>query len=457
MSYPIDLRKCAEHLSGVVKFATVSNACEAEIDFAPFFEMHKYLEEAYPLVHKHLHKEIIGKAALLYTWKGTGKSGVSPLLFMAHQDVVPEGDHDKWKYPPYGGVIEDDFVWGRGSGDCKSKMIACFEVIEHLLSEGYQPDYDIYMAFGYNEEVSGGDAPSAAWLCGKALQDRGVRIGMSLDEGGGVRSGKKSGIDATMCAIGVAEKGYADFEIYRLDPGGHSSKPHKDGALDYVAKAILAIAQNQYPFRLIESVKVRYELCAPYMKAQDPELAELFGDMEANWDKIVPIIETRSDLAPLFHTTMVPTMAYGSAQANILPERAGIIVNCRLLAGDTLESVKAHIESILPEGMAVQLLKGNDPSPVSSVDTDCARLLEKISQEMFGEDIFLMPDITAGGTDSKYMYDFCDNVYRFTPFYATRPAVGGGAHAVNETCDARALVKAVEFYVELIKRYGQLG
>jgi len=454
MSYPIDVAKFAEHLSGVVQFPTVSNAKEEEIDFQPFYDMHKYLEEAYPLVHATCEKEIVGKAALLYRWKGTGKSNAKPLLLMAHQDVVPEGDHDKWIHPPYSGHIEDDFVWGRGSGDCKSKMIVYLETVEHLISEGYQPDYDIYMAFGYNEEVSGGNAPDAAWLCGKALHDRGVHLGLSLDEGGGIRDGRKTGIEGTICSIGVAEKGYADFEIYRLDPGGHSARPHKDGALDFVAKAILAIAENQYPYRITEAVKRRYELVAPYMMKHDPELAELFMDVEGNWDKLVPIIDSRPDLAPHFHTTMVATMAYGSAQANILPERAGITVNCRLLEGDTVESVKAYIESFMPEGVIVELLKGNDPSPVSSVDNECGRLIEQISKELYGEDVFLLPEVGAGGTDARYMYDFCDNVYRFVPSYGARPAKGG-AHAVNEACDVRALAEAPKFYIELFNRYGK--
>lgn len=177
-------------------------------------------------------------------------------------------------------------------------------------------------------------------------------------------------------------------------------------------------------------------------------------DVEANWDKLVPIIDSRSDLAPHFHTTMVATMAYGSAQANILPERAGIVVNCRLLAGDTVESVKAHLESIMPEGVCVELLKGNDPSPVSSVDTDCGRLIEQISKELYGEDVFILPEVSAGGTDARYMYDFCDNVYRFVPSYGARPTMGG-AHAVNEACDARALAEAPKFYIELFKRYGK--
>ena len=90
----------AEHLAGAVRFATVSNADHSLTDYTKFDAFHEYLKETYPLVHKHLTLEHTDQAGLLYHWKGTGKSGAAPLLLMAHQDVVPEGDLEKWTYPP---------------------------------------------------------------------------------------------------------------------------------------------------------------------------------------------------------------------------------------------------------------------------------------------------------------------------------------------------------------------
>lgn len=98
--HTIDPQISAEHLAGAVRFATVSNADNSLTDYTKFDAFHEYLKETYPLVHKHLTLEHTGQAGLLYHWKGTGKSGAAPLLLMAHQDVVPEGDLEKWTYPP---------------------------------------------------------------------------------------------------------------------------------------------------------------------------------------------------------------------------------------------------------------------------------------------------------------------------------------------------------------------
>ncbi|MBS9780370.1 MAG: succinyl-diaminopimelate desuccinylase [Moraxellaceae bacterium] len=59
-------------------------------------------------------------------WSRRGKE--QPLIcFVGHTDVVPTGDLDKWKYPPFQPTIADGFLWGRGSADMKTG-IACFVV-----------------------------------------------------------------------------------------------------------------------------------------------------------------------------------------------------------------------------------------------------------------------------------------------------------------------------------------
>ena len=173
--HTIDPQISAEHLAGAVRFATVSNADNSLTDYTKFDAFHEYLKETYPLVHKHLTLEHTGQAGLLYHWKGTGKSGAAPLLLMAHQDVVPEGDLEKWTYPPYSGTIADGKIWGRGSSDCKSNLIGQLEAVEALLEKGYEPDYDLYLSYGYMEEVAGGKIP-AETLRGTGISKTGRMI-----------------------------------------------------------------------------------------------------------------------------------------------------------------------------------------------------------------------------------------------------------------------------------------
>lgn len=258
--HTIDPQISAEHLAGAVRFATVSNADNSLTDYTKFDAFHEYLKETYPLVHKHLTLEHTDQAGLLYHWKGTGKSGAAPLLLMAHQDVVPEGDLEKWTYPPYSGTIADGKIWGRGSSDCKSNLIGQLEAVEALLEKGYEPDYDLYLSYGYMEEVAGGKIPA------ETLRGTGIHFGAVLDEGGGVRPGSDYGIDEKgLCTIGLCEKGYVDFELSYTAKGGHSSRPGENFATTMIAKALIAIQENPMPYRVTDTIRRRFEVLAPYM------------------------------------------------------------------------------------------------------------------------------------------------------------------------------------------------
>ena len=80
----------------------------------------------------------VSEFSLLLKWKASADER-RPALFISHQDVVDAGPESRWTHPPYGGIIEDGFVWGRGALDVKVTMTAMLEAIDHLLSEGYTP------------------------------------------------------------------------------------------------------------------------------------------------------------------------------------------------------------------------------------------------------------------------------------------------------------------------------
>ncbi len=440
-----DKKKYAEHLSGMVKFPTVSNVDPDKLPTEEFLKMHQYLEEIYPLVHQHLTKEVMGKCGLVFHWKGTGKSGKLPILFCAHQDVVPEGDWNNWKYPPFSGHIDEEGVmWGRGSGDCKMTLMAEMEAVEALLAEGYTPDYDIYMAFGYNEEIMGGPG-AACQIIADEFAKRGIRFGLVLDEGGGVADTPGGKI----ASINVGEKGYADYEFWVEDGGGHAAMPPEHNALGKLGKAMYDLECNPMPLKLVDSVIQMFKAQAPITAGR---MGELKADPAANWEELKQIcIDTREN-NQFFRTTTTPTMAQGSAQANILPEKASVITNSRLLPGDTLEELEAHFKAVLPEYVHFRLAKGHNPPSISRTDSTGFKVVTKVVRELHGDDVTIVPGLVAGGTDSRYYCPLSDSVYRFVGGKASSRV--GGVHAVNEHIDTEVLDSNVEFFVRIIESYG---
>src|SRR4030042_2862245 len=170
----MDVNRAAEHLAAAIRFKTISHQDQSKLDRREFTALHSYLRVTYPLLHRMLTREIVNDLSLLYTWKGSNEVA-EPNLLMAHLDVVPveQGTENDWVHPPFAGVIDKDFVWGRGALDIKNSIIGLMEAVECLLREGFSPTRTIYLAFGHDEEVIG--IEGAAEIS-RTLRERGVRL-----------------------------------------------------------------------------------------------------------------------------------------------------------------------------------------------------------------------------------------------------------------------------------------
>ena len=70
---------------------------------------------------------------------------------LAHLDVVPEGKD--WDYEPYGGQLEGDNVYGRGTIDDKGPAIAVFYAMKALKDAGIIPEKKVRLILGLDEET----------------------------------------------------------------------------------------------------------------------------------------------------------------------------------------------------------------------------------------------------------------------------------------------------------------
>ena len=144
----------------MIQLPTVS----AELDARgpePFEDFVALLAELYPLVHERLTLERITDFGLLFRWAGHAASD-SPVVLMAHYDVVPVDETDDWTFPPFEGRIEDGWVYGRGALDDKGPLVVVMDAVENLLAEGFTPARDVYLSFGGNEETFGAAAQEIA-------------------------------------------------------------------------------------------------------------------------------------------------------------------------------------------------------------------------------------------------------------------------------------------------------
>ena len=428
------------NLSGAVQYRTISFSEDAEPDSAAFYGFHRYLEQTFPLIHENLGLEKINQYSLLYTWEGSDPAA-KPIILMSHQDVVPvdQPTLGAWEAGPFEGKITDTHIIGRGTMDDKGSLMAVMESIEMLLKEGFKPKRTLYLAFGHDEEVGGanGAARIAAFL-----KEKGIQAAMTLDEGGFIAEDMIPGIESPVAMVNLAEKGFASFRLIVETRGGHSSQPPKDNTIGMLARAIVELEANQLPYKLVEPINYQFE----YMGAELPFFKKLaFANP---WLFKKPILEALNA-----HTTTAPTIIEGGVKNNVIPTLAEATINFRILPGESIETVQAHIERTVGDKIKVEPVGFlTNPSPVSGIDSEAFKTLETTIRSVFPNAI-VVPGLVGGGTDARYFYEVSEDVYRFYPI-RIGPDSMTRFHGIDEKISKENYLEIIEFTYQLIRKMG---
>lgn len=152
-----------QRLAGAIRIPTVSFTDYALTDTTQFDKFLTYIQTTYPLIHQRLKRETFTQYSLLYEWKGRNPA-LKPVMLMAHYDVVPviQGTQGMWKRPPFAGIIENGYLYGRGTLDDKMGMMGLLESVEYLLRSNFQPERTLLLSFGQDEETAGHGAQAIA-------------------------------------------------------------------------------------------------------------------------------------------------------------------------------------------------------------------------------------------------------------------------------------------------------
>ena len=436
-----------EHLAAAVRIPTISNEDRSRIDPAPFTAFPAFLESSYQLVHEHLAREVVAGHSLLYKWEGADPDAPAVLL-MGHMDVVEiePGTESAWPHPPFAAERDEEFLWGRGTLDDKCSVIAIFEAVEGLLAEGFRPDVTLYLAIGHDEEIGGGQGAAAV---AALLGFRQVHLDFVLDEGGAVVSSLLPGITRPVALVGIGEKGYLNRELIAEGPGGHSSVPPAHTAVGALAAAVARLEANRLPARLDSQ--------AGFLAALGPVLGGLNGLVLRHADRARRLVERRLAATPpgnaLIRTTTAVTMIEGGVKPNVLPQSARAVANFRVIPGDTVAGVLAHVQQVVGEGVTVRQLPGGfsaEPSPLSSTGSEAYRVVVETIGEAF-PDAAVAPWIVMGATDARHYIPIAADVYRFSPFRLT-PADMSRMHGTGERLRLSDADGALAFYRALVQK-----
>jgi carboxypeptidase PM20D1 len=431
------------HMSQAIQIQTETPNDDYQFDTATFLAYRKFIETAYPLIHKNLSRTTIDSFNYIYEWKGTDTS-LLPMVLMAHYDVVPvEASAVKlWHAKPYGGEIKEKYIWGRGVLDDKSSMISILEAAEAQLEKGFKPKQTILLCFGADEESSGKGATAMV----KYFKDKNQKFDLVVDEGGEISTESNPSIHQPIASIGVGEKGYVTLVLTAQKAGGHSSIPATRTAIDILSTAIAKINQHPMPTKLTTPIKAYLESISAYNEnfMQKMALSNLWL-FETN---VVNKLTEDPQSNALVRTTLVPTVFNSGVRDNVIPTFATAYVNSRILPGQSSKEVYDYVEKLINDtSIKITYYKNymTEPSPTTDVNSKYYKRVEKVIRSVV-KDVVVAPMLMVGATDSRNYREISDGVVNFTPITDAK-----GYHGIDERMLITDFQKCVNFYTLLIK------
>jgi len=364
-----------------------------------------------------------GRGSTVARLRGDGTGG-EPLLLMSHLDVVP-APPGGWTHDPFGAEIADGYLYGRGAVDMKDQVAMELEVMRLLADEaraaGRDPatdpvpglTRDVLFASCADEEAGG---LAGAHFLAMAHPET-LTAAAAINEAGGVAVWLG---DARLYPIQVAEKGYAVYRITFRGTSGHASMPRRDSPVLAAAEAITRIGAPG-PYRLTPVMETFFDGAAAAIDTDRARVVQALRDPSGRAAVVVAdrlCSSTYPRIADaLVRDTISPTIVHAGIKYNVIPDRAVIEVDCRLLPGTSEPDMEAELRRrIGPELEAVatfELVVAAD-AVVAPTDTGLYPILADAIRAADPDGVPL-PILATYATDAKALVPLGVPCYGFMP------------------------------------------
>ncbi len=388
-----------------------------------------------------------GRGNLICTLEGS--DGHLPLILLHHIDVVP-AEADKWKHPPYSGVMVDGEIWGRGAQDCKCLGVMELMAFVLLKREGFRPKRSIvYMATA--DEETGGKW-GVEWLFQNHPEV--MKAEYVINEGGGlgVAIGQRH-----VYTCQTAEKGICWLKLTFRGRPGHGSIPHDDNCVIKMARAIAQIAGYRSPVRrTLTTTQFIKGLAAEQSFPRGLMTRQLLNPFfSKRVEKGISDPGLRGMVGAILRNTFTPTVVQGGQKTNVIPSECFCQIDCRILPGVDPEMIQGEIRELLRDfkDYEIEILQTN-PASESATDNVFYGSLKKTLQRLDPK-AKMVPFMQTGATDSRAFRSHGSLAYGFQPMppMANLAEYLSQIHGHDERISAENLLFGTRVLYEFLKDF----
>jgi acetylornithine deacetylase/succinyl-diaminopimelate desuccinylase-like protein len=377
------------------------------------------------------------RANLVARLKGNGSK--RPLLLLAHTDVVGV-DKEKWPVEPFGAVMKDGYIWGRGTSDDKDKLVSMLMTMILMKRSGAVLDRDLIFLAESGEEAD----PTGVginFMVSEHFDE--IAAEFALTEGGGMRleNGR-----VTMFQIETTEKVPKRARLVAHGTSGHGSVPRIDNPLVHLAAAISKVGSWETPFHLNQTTKAYFEKLAGISPPAAAERYRTLLDPQRAQDVQKYFAEHEPSVYSMVRTSVVPTILKAGVGPNVIPSEAEATLDIRALPGEDIDEFYGEMKRVIgdPAVSIVPIPSTRPEAPPSRLDTEMYRVLEQVTEQMY-PGCTVLPSMSTGATDMAQLRAKGIQSYGIGPAATDEDRAQYGAHSDVERLSESSLYKFVEF------------
>jgi acetylornithine deacetylase/succinyl-diaminopimelate desuccinylase-like protein len=348
---------------------------------------------------------------------------------------------------PFGGVIKDGYIWGRGSLDDKSMLAANLAAFIALKRGNVHINRDVIF-LGTADEEQFGDA-SMKMIIAKYWDK--IAAGFAINEGGKVLLDKSGKVQYV--ALQAAEKVSVNINLTVTGKGGHSSTPTKDNPVVHLAAAVDKIGNYTAPVHLNSIVRRYFEALAPLEDEETSKWMRVIDTPDRGEHALRYLAEASPMWNSMVRDTIAPTILQAGFRGNVIPSDAHAVLNVRLVPGDTIDVLVNDLKKLVndPQVHFEISPEGGLAAPNSSLENDFFYLITKVCAQEFGG-VPVIPFMSTGATDSAQLRLHSVQAYGLRPF-PINEADDARVHGDEERLPLASFPKGVDLMVRIVAEF----